>query len=201
MRTFSLLVSVALLAAGRSQSDPEWSPAKVENGVTVTFRDDARLSAREVRAVAELSHPADRIIALVCDFTKSPDPDVREARVLSGEIGSRYTIYLRYASRYWGVSARDVVIDVRRAPTGCSWAEVTDRLPQQSGAVRMPLLRGSWTVESIDPSHSRVTYQITVRPGGSIPDWMVRRGAAGALPDVIARVSKCLSSPRTACQP
>jgi hypothetical protein len=93
------------------------------------------------------------------------------------------------------VSARDVVLDVRREANGCAWTEVDGRVPPQSGAVRMPLLRGSWTVEPIDPSRSRVTYDIAVRPGGSIPGWMVRRGAVGALPEIIGRVARCLSSP------
>jgi hypothetical protein len=102
---------------------------------------------------------------------------------------------LRYAPRYLVVSARDVVIEVRREGNGCTWREVADRMPAQSGAVRMPLLRGSWVIEAMDPSRSRVTYQIAVRPGGRIPAWMVRRGAAGALPDIIARVARCLAAP------
>jgi hypothetical protein len=177
-----------------AQEERAWVAAGVTNGVTLTYRDDPALNAREVRGVAELPHAADRIAAVVCDFTQVLDPDVREARVLSGAMDGRYEIYLRYAPRFMVVSARDVVIEVRREARGCAWSEIADRLPRQSGAVRMPLLRGSWTIESIDASRSRVTYQIAVRPGGSIPGWMVRRGALSALPDVIGRVAKCLAS-------
>jgi hypothetical protein len=113
--------------------------------------------------------------------------------VLAGDIGGRYEIYLRYAPRYMVVSARDVVLRVEATDTGCAWSEVTGRLAEQSGAVRMPLLRGSWSVESIGWARSRVTYQIAVNPGGSIPGWMVRRGAVSGLPDVIRRVARCLS--------
>ena len=147
-----------------------------------------------MRAVAELPHAPGRIIAVVCDFTQALDPDTRETRVLSGEIGGRYEIYLRYAPRYLVVSARDVVLDVRREANGCAWSEVAGRVPPQSGAVRMPLLRGSWTVERLDAARSRVTYQIAVRPGGTIPGWMVRRGAVSALPEIIGHVARCLSS-------
>jgi len=192
MNGFLLIaMSVAVVA---TQVDAGWTGAGIKDGVTLAFRDDPQLNARQVRAVAELPHPADRIVAVVCDFTQTLDPDTREARVLSGEIGGRYEIYLRYATRYVVVSARDVVIDVRREANGCAWSEVADRLPPQNGAVRMPLLRGSWTVEAIDPSRSRVTYQIAVRPGGSIPGWMVRRGAVSALPEIIGRVARCVSS-------
>jgi hypothetical protein len=189
----AILILVATFVA--LQPSAAWTDAGTKHGVSLTYRDDVQLNAREVRAVAELPHSAARIVPIVCDFTQTLDPDTREARVLSGEIGNRYEIYLRYAPQYMVVSARDVVIDVRRDEGGCAWTEVADRLPSPSGTVRMPLLRGSWTVEAIDASRTRVTYQIAVRPGGSIPNWMVRRGAVSALPDVIDRVSRCLSDP------
>jgi hypothetical protein len=190
-----ILLLCAATTVAAIQTDQGWTAAGIKNGVTLTFRDDPQLNAREVRAVAELPHPPARIIPIVCDFTQLLDPDTREVRVLSGEIGGRYEIYLRYASRYLVVSSRDVVLDIRREANGCAWSEVAGRLPPQSGAVRMPLLRGSWVVEALDASRSQVTYQIAVRPGGSIPGWMVRRGAVGALPTVIAQVARCLSSP------
>ncbi len=191
---FLLLLITLSIGTAATQSDPGWTPAGTRNGVTLAFRDDPQLNAREVRAITELPYASSRIVSLVCDFTRVLDPDVRQARVLSGNISSRYEIYLRYAPRFLVVAARDVVIDVKREEHGCAWSEVAGRMPPQSGAVRMPLLRGAWTIEPIDPMRSRVTYQIAVRPGGRIPGWMVRRGAARALPDVIDRVSKCLSS-------
>ena len=194
-RRLSLLFLFSSMVVGAAQTDQGWRAAGIKNGVTLTFRDDPQLNARQVRAVAELPFAPGRIIPVVCDFTQIFDPDTRETRVLSGEIGGRYEIYLRYAPRYMVVSARDVVLDVRPEPNGCAWSEVAERVPPQSGAVRMPLLRGSWTVEPIDSSRSRVTYQIAVRPGGSIPGWMVRRGAVSALPEVIGHVARCLSSP------
>jgi hypothetical protein len=190
----SMLLLLVAMTVAAAQPDQGWKEAGIKNGVTLTFRDDQQLNAREVRAVAELPHAPGRIIAVVCDFTQALDPDTRESRVLSGEIGSRYEIYLRYAARYLVVSARDVVLDVRREANGCAWSEVAGRVPPQSGTVRMPLLRGSWTVEPLDASRSRVTYQIAVRPGGTIPGWMVRRGAVSALPEIIEQVARCLSS-------
>ena len=178
------------IAAGSALALQEWTSAGVRDGVTLSFRDAAHLQAREVRAVAELPHAADRIIPLVCDFTQILDSDIREARLLSGDLATRYEVYLRYSSRYVVVAARDVVIDVRREPQGCSWSEVGDRAPQRSGTVRMPLLRGSWMVEPLGDSRSRVVYQVAVRPGGRIPAWLVRKGAMDAMPDIIARVGR-----------
>jgi hypothetical protein len=161
--------------------------------IAMVFRDDPRFDTREVRAIAEMPHAAARIVAVVCDFTQQLDPDVREAKILSGDVNTRYSIYLRYTSRYAVVAARDVVIDVRRRPNGCDWSEQAG-VEERKSTVRMPLLRGSWLVESIAATRARVTYQIAVKPGGRIPKWLVRRGAAGALPRVIERVDHCLAS-------
>jgi hypothetical protein len=35
-------------------------------------------------------------------------------------------------------------------------------------------------------------YQVAVNPGGDLPGWLVRRGAIGALPDVIEEVRRRL---------
>ncbi len=56
----------------------------------------------------------------------------------------------------------------------------------------MPLLRGSWTIEPLDVTRSRVVYQVAVNPGGRLPGWLVRRGAVSALPDVIEQVRRRL---------
>ena len=184
-------ITVVLTAIHAGQ---EWVSSGVKDGVALAFRDVPSLDAREVRAIAEIPHAVERILPIVCDFTQVLDPDVREAKVLSGEVSSRYTIYLRYAPRYVVVAPRDVVIDVRRQSNGCTWSEIPGPMEQRSGIVRMPLLRGSWVVEALEPSRTRVTYQIVVKPGGSIPGWLVRRGAASALPRVIEQVTRCLSS-------
>ena len=184
-------MTVALTAVHASQ---DWVPSGVKDGVVLAFREVPSLGAREVRAIAEIPHAAERILPIVCDFTQALDPDVQEAKVLSGEVSTRYTIYLRYAPRYLVVAPRDVVIDVRRESNGCTWSESADAVERRPGTVRMPLLRGAWFVEALEASRTRVTYQIVVKPDGSIPGWLVRRGAAGALPRVIQQVTRCLSS-------
>jgi hypothetical protein len=172
----------------------DWVASGVKDGVAVAFRDVPSLEAREVRAIAEIPHPAHRILPIVCDFTQQLDHDVREARILSGDVNTRYSIYLRYAPRYVVVAARDVVIDVHRQSLGCTWSEIDQPTAPRTGAVRMPMLRGSWVVEPLDAARTRVTYQIAVKPGGRIPGWLVRRGAASALPRVIEQVNRCLST-------
>ena len=188
-----LLVSLAQAAAGG------WTAAGTTRDVTLEFRDDPQLEVREVRATTELPFPAARIFALVCDFTHygSLVSGVQETKMMSGTAPSDYEIYMRYAPRFVVVSARDVVVHVqdRSTPNGssaCQWTDLKDREPERKGVVRMPLLRGSWTIEPLDAARSRVVYQVAVNPGGRLPGWLVRRGAVSALPDVIEQVQRRL---------
>jgi hypothetical protein len=183
---------LALQAGG---GDEGWEDSGNRNGIALAYRDNRALNAREVRATTELPFGLEAIAAVVCDLTRytSLVPDVQEARRLDGTIPDDYEVYLRYAPRYLVVAARDVVLRVRQdgaaaEHAGCTWSELDGRVPPRRGTVRMPLLRGAWKIERLDAQRSRVTYQVAARPGGRVPAWLVRRGAIGALPGIIARV-------------
>ncbi len=192
-----VLVSLAQAAAG------SWTPAGNTRGVALAFRDDPRFGVREVRATSELPFPAARIFPLVCDFTNYGllVSGVQETRMLSGTAPSNYEIYMRYAPRFLVVAARDVVVHVQgqSAPDGssrCQWTNLEKREPERKGIVRMAILRGSWTIEPLDATRSRIVYQVAVDPGGRLPEWLVRRGAVNALPDVIEQVRRRLGGER-----
>jgi ribosome-associated toxin RatA of RatAB toxin-antitoxin module len=193
MAAVILLLTLAQAAAGG------WTTAGNSRGVALAYRDDPALEIREVRATTELSFSAARIFALVCDFTNygSLVPGVQEVKTISRTTPSDYEIYMRYAPRFLVVEARDVVVRVQgqSSPDGtsqCQWNDLKGREPERKGIVRMPFLRGSWMIEPLDETRSRVVYQVAVNPGGRLPRWLVRRGAVGALPDVIDQVRRRL---------
>ena len=188
-----VLVSLAQGATGG------WTAAGSTRGVTLEFRDDPQTEVREVRATTELPFSGARIFPLVCNFTNyaSLVSGVQETKVISGTAPADYEIYLRYAPRFLVVSARDVVVRVQsratpNSPSACQWTDLKGREPERNGIVRMPLLRGSWTIEPLDATRSRVVYQVAVNPGGRLPGWLVRRGAVSALPVVIEQVRRQL---------
>lgn len=190
---FLVLVTLTQAAAG------DWTAAGTKGGVTLAFRDDTQLEVREVRATTELAFPAARIFPLVCDFThyKTLVSGVEETRLIAGSAPFDYEIYMHYAPRFVVVAARDVAVQVRSqstpdGPSGCQWTELKEREPERKGIVRMKLLRGSWTIEPLDATRSRVVYQVAVNPGGRLPGWLVRRGAVSALPAVIEQVRRRL---------
>lgn len=173
-----------------------WTAAGVKNGVTLAYREDLAVDAREVRATAELPFAAARIFEVVCDQTRyqSVVPGLEEVRLLSGTVPDNYELHFRYAPQFAVVAARDVSVRVQRNAEvpGCRWMHLPGRVARQPGVVRMAFLRGSWSIAAVDAGRSRVTYQITANPGGRLPGWLVRRGTLGTLPDVIERVRQRL---------
>ena len=191
------LIAAAVLPAAAAEDD--WKEAGTKKGVTLEFRDDDALDAREVRATTELPYPAGLIFSVVCNYSHYEElvPGVEQADVLAGSVPADYEIYLRYAPRFMVVSARDVALRIQERSEaekrlGCGWSELPDRVPERRGTVRMPLLRGTWTIEPLDAVRSRVVYQLVVRPGGRIPGWLVRRGAVSVMPDIVDKVRACL---------
>jgi ribosome-associated toxin RatA of RatAB toxin-antitoxin module len=186
-------------AAADITASSEWRRAGIRDGVALQYRNEAG-GVRVVRAVTELLFPAERIAALVCDFSQYPQllPDVREARVVANHGAGRYEIYMRYAPRFIVVAARDVVVRVERfelgAEHGCRWQDVSGSVTSPRGTVRMRQLRGHWTMKPVAEDRAHVTYEVAADPAGRIPRWLVRRGALDALPDVIARVQRVLAS-------
>lgn len=194
---------VAACAIVTATQAPEWTPAGVTNGIAVDYRDNKELDAREVRATAEMPATVERLFPMVCDFsTFSTWADgIEEARLVSGTIPAKYDFYFRYKGRFLIVSSRDVVVRVEggaraNGAFGCEWSEVTGVVPERNGSVRMPLFRGSWTIEPVESpggGRSRVVYQAAVRPGGSVPDGLVRQGAVTELREVIEQLRRRLT--------
>ena len=205
MRRLALAASVSALVAascsGAAAQESGWTDAGTKRGVALAFRENPAYGAREVRATTELPFSAAQVADVACDFPSYPAfvPGILEATLLEGNSGSDYVVYIRYSPRFLVIAARDVILQVHREadPDGvfrCSWSGLQDRLPARSDAVRMPLNTGSWTLEPLGDSRARVVYQVAVKPGGRLPDWLVRWGTARALPEVMEVVQKRLAA-------
>lgn len=198
----SVAVSSGTMRAGEKPvPEAGWTSAGVKNGVSLSYREHPDLHARELRAIAELPVPAKPLFAAACDFPRYHGfvPGIVESTEVERSGPDDYVAYVLYAPRFVVVAARDVVLRVSlgEEPTGalhCGWSQEPGRVPERPRTVRMPINVGTWTVEPLGETRSRVTYRVTVKPGGSLPDWLVRWGAVRALPEVIDVVRKRAAS-------
>ena len=102
-------------------------------------------------------------------------PHVEESRVLRR--GSTWLdVYQRIGVPI--VSDRDYLMRVRWGVTdGIHWLEYRERpAPKKSGIVRMPYHRGSWQWRADQTGRVLLRYVGKSRLGGSLPDWIGKRG-------------------------
>jgi ribosome-associated toxin RatA of RatAB toxin-antitoxin module len=202
--SFVLLFVCCIAARPRlsaSTNEGTWTEAGVKRGVRLAFRENLEWAAREVRAEKLIDFPARRVFAVVCDLSHYAEfmPGITNASILEGTVPTDFVAYLRYAPQFVVVAARDVILHVRGISDSdgsyrCMWSGVPDRVPPRSNAVRMPLNVGAWTIEPVAEDRARLTYRVAVRPGGRIPDWLVRWAAVRALPEAIEVVEKRLAA-------
>lgn len=90
--------------------------------------------------------------------------------------------YLRFATQLpWPLSNRDAVLQARvmqeqKPPLSKVTIYLDARpelIPEQKGYVRFPEMRGVMAMEVLDEDmNTKVTYQLTLDPGGYIPTWI-----------------------------
>jgi len=199
IRFLQLLALCGVLFSNPPRPSAQWVDAGLRDGVRLSSRENPALGAFEVRAEKELPIAARALFAVVTDYGRYQEfmPGILSNRIFPGEAPARFDVYMLYSPQFVVVRARDVVLQVELLPAAGTnavwtshWKNMGARVAERPDAVRMPLNVGSWTIEDLGPGRSRVTYQVAVRPGGWIPDWMVRWGAARALPEVLELVAK-----------
>jgi hypothetical protein len=117
-------------------------------------------------------------------------PDVAVRKTLSRD-GGEVVFYDRIRAPL--ISERDYAMRMRFVPAenGCQvlWNEVPELAPKlPDGVVRMPKVRGAWSVEGVDGGTSRITYQSYVNLGGAVPAWIARGGTRQAAARDVQRV-------------
>ncbi len=144
----------------------------------------------EYRAVLAVAmSPADMARAVWSAITESIPPTVRKRTVIS-RANDEIVIYDQIRTPV--VSDRDVTIRIRRVVSGDDIEirfESANELgpPPASGYVRLPVVRGKWTLLPAT-SGTRVIYECYSEPGGSIPAFLVRGAQQSEVAKDVERV-------------
>lgn len=184
---YCLLMALCLLALQPAMAADEadgWSLVSDRNDIKVymkdsnnasrlkTFRGEMIIKVEDQYALAAILNDYDNLpkwLHLVDAATElsQPSPLLR---------------YVRFATQLpWPLSNRDAVLQARvmqeRKPP---MPAVTiyldgrpDLIPEQKGYVRFPEMNGIFAIEVLDMEKStKITYQLTLDPGGYIPIWI-----------------------------
>ena len=167
-------LTVALLVAASLVNPNSWEALGEEEGVKVWSRDVPGSSFRELRSVATFDGAAERIWAVISDVEHYADfmPYTREARVLSRSADGfvNYVVTDPPVISRRDIASRHTLVEDRGVGHFRRFFEEANDLapPLADGVVRMQRMRGYWSVEAIDATHSRVEYVVHTEPGGMV---------------------------------
>ncbi len=193
-------ILTALLAALPENPNP-WQDKGTTKGTAVYVRDVPDSKVREVKAVAVIPAPIERVAATIADAVHYPEfmSYTEEVQILETISPNEFIIYQRIAPPI--VDERDYVyhfVIKKESPEKIilSWTPVNDRGPApKKKVVRLTVNYGSWTLEAQGKNATKVTYWLYTNPGGSIPAWATNKANTTSLPDVLKSVRERTLNP------
>ncbi len=178
--------------------EQKWELQKNEDGIQVYTKamPQSDLDAFEARAVLKISRA--RIVACLKDADNFCEwmPKCAQAELLKLE-GEEQIHYLESEAPF-PMDNRDCFYRYRYSEEPQKTTVAIEGLPDyrapQPDKVRIPFLRGSWVLESIDAQKTRLSYQIQAHPGGSIPAWLANAAAVDLPFETIQNLKEYLKS-------
>jgi hypothetical protein len=175
-RVRCLGIGVLLLVAWPVGADEAWATFDTRDGATYQRRSVPGSRFHEYRASLTMTvPPADVARAVWSAITDSAPATVKKREVLSRGADD-LVVYEQIHTPV--VSDRDVTLRFHRGAQGQGFEiafENANQLgpPPMAGFVRLPVVRGKWTLTPV-AGGTRVVYECYSEPGGSIPAFLVR---------------------------
>lgn len=197
--TRALPFALLLAAVQVAQADDGWKVQRDKDGWQFSTRKVEFSKVDEVRAVSVLDYPLERLLAVLSDVEHYPSnmpPTLLVRRLGGSNADGTYYVELKppmcsrryYCTRY----------QVHRDSAGSArvvWSTNNDNCAARpDGPLRMDDNSGTWSLSAIDGTHTRVTYQAHVDPGGSLPASLVNWGTPPAIADLFAALRKATQS-------
>ena len=176
----ALLPITALLLGFAGPALAERSVVKEENGITVEEEPAPGRTLPVLTGTTTMAAPPKQIAAWIAAVHTFVDwqHNCEEARRIRSQDG--FAVAYNRIDSPWPVSDRDVVLrstlsDLEGGGIRIEFHNTTDAdVPEVDGVVRMPRLIGSYDLRPVEGG-TRVVYTLDSDPGGSLPDWLVRR--------------------------
>jgi len=164
----------------------EWEVLRREEGVVVSMRPEPGRELPSFRGVGRVKAGMYHILAILSDGVRRREWMTRSGvtRVLKRVTDTEGVSYQQTIAP-WPVSDRDVVMRThiyRRAEPlevvatfdGVDWREPLAGVNRED-FVLMTYLKGYWRLVAVGDGETEVTYMVNTHPGGSLPDWLIKR--------------------------
>lgn len=184
-----------------ADSATAWRPDGMSDGLWIERREVGGSSYDEYRVIAARSLD----LARLCDVIFAKKRDIQSSvhfkkRELLRETEREHWMYEQIAVPW--VADRDYVMHTKlEAPASSGRCEISftteddPSRPPVRGFVRIPVIRGRWTVAPLADGRLWVAYEIFSDPGGGIPAFLARGGQRDAAVDLVKSVLARAAAP------
>lgn len=205
MRSRLLCLVVALVAvpvARAAAEDPPvpagWHEGSRSKEITIFFRDNDELNAREFLAIGPIDASPDVVFSVVTDVENHPKfmPYNKESRIVDRPAPNEIVVYQVIDAPV--IANRDCYLHIKTTPGDSpssvwksEWHAVPDFQPDRKGFVRMRVAQGIWTFEPIDGGRrTRLSYDSMTNIGGMVPRWMADSSNMSIMPKMYESIRK-----------
>lgn len=180
---------IVLCASGRAWADGAWEKITTKDGVVYEQREMSGSKYYEYRATLTVPFSADAAMKAIWEQAMAPSTNANLKREFLRRTDDEILVYDQVSHPV--VTDREVTLLLRktRAPLGLKFESHNELAPPSDGKrIALPRVYGSWTIEILSPTESRLTYVCYSEPGGSIAAFLVRGPQSKQVMRDVARV-------------
>lgn len=177
--------------------DAGWVPTRNDQGIQSYRASASGASLDAFRAETTMAADMWSLLAILEDVDRACTwtAHCEEMRAVR-RVGTRELLVYARMDAPWPVRDRDVITRVRLELTSLR-AVVADiesvaepSLPPRPGVVRMPRMRARYTFIAEGSGQVRVSYEVSVDTGGTLPDWLKNLVARDLAHDTLDRLRR-----------
>jgi len=176
---FVLLLSIAVCYSIKVKAQDGWQLKKSGNGISV-YQKDSDSKFKTVKVHAVLTGNKAKLVRILQAVERNTEwVYATKQSYLVEKFTDSNLIYYAETALPWPMKNRDQPIHLVIYPeTADSILTITtigepDRLPNNSGQVRIRKFSGIWKVKTLSAQQIEIDYILNVDPSGSVPPWLV----------------------------
>ncbi|MBT7444040.1 MAG: START domain-containing protein [Methylococcales bacterium] len=188
-----------LLSSWQSQANiTNWTKALTDEKITVYSRPQHTSALSEFKAVVTIEANIQQAIDLITNTEASSQWLAHCAgTTLLEQPHSNQALVYTVINTPWPLSDRDTVVNFTFNQQANGGMHILMQgkpayLPKQDDRVRIPKLTGAWTLEPLTAHKVRITYQLSLDPGGNSPAWLVNEFSQQGMYDTLANLRTVL---------
>lgn len=193
------LLALALPSTALSQN--KWKQVIDKNGIKVFTRPSEKSQFDEFKGVTTINVDINVIDKVLADTSNATEwmHNCIKSKLL--ERNEKHVVLYQVTKAPWPVSSRDLIVESIRKEKGNSIVrnmKITTHPkapPKTNKLVRVPKLKGSWTLTKKGTA-THVVYQILMDPGGKLPTWLANSASKDLPFNTLEGLKKIVKKPK-----